>query len=81
MAGQARLTDPEKLKAAFTRAAEIAAVVPESMQEAAFHRALDQILGTGAQGVDMCRRPHRVLDSGSRRRVVEKQTGRMLLHS
>lgn len=45
MAGQARSTDPEELKAAFKRAAEIAAVVPESMQEAAFHRALDRILG------------------------------------
>jgi hypothetical protein len=45
MAGQARSTDPEDLKAAFKHAAEIAAVVPESMQEAAFHRALDQILG------------------------------------
>src|SRR4051812_30927465 len=30
----------------FKRAAEIAAVVPESMQEAAFHRALDALTGT-----------------------------------
>jgi hypothetical protein len=37
--------DPEELKQAFKRAAEIAAVVPAPMQEAAFHRALDQILG------------------------------------
>lgn len=49
MAGQARSTDPEDLKAAFKHAAEIAAVVPESMQEAAFHRALDQILGAPAE--------------------------------
>jgi hypothetical protein len=39
--------DPEKLKDAFKRAAEIAAVVPDAMQQAAFHRALDQILGAG----------------------------------
>jgi hypothetical protein len=50
MAGKARSTDPEELKAAFKRAAEIAAVVPESMQEAAFHRALDEVLGVPAQG-------------------------------
>ena len=43
MSEQAR--DPDELKDAFKRAAEIAAVVPEAMQEAAFHRALDQILG------------------------------------
>lgn len=41
-----RPTDPEQLKDAFKRAAEIAAVVPEAMQDAAFHRALDQILGS-----------------------------------
>jgi hypothetical protein len=52
MAGRARSSDPEDLKAAFKEAAEIAAVVPESMQEAAFHRALDQILGASAQGSD-----------------------------
>src|ERR1700675_4270294 len=45
MAGRSQSDDPEALKDAFKRAAEIAAVVPESMQEAAFHRALDQILG------------------------------------
>lgn len=50
MAGQARVSDPEDLKAAFKEAAEIAAVVPKSMQEAAFHRALDQILGASAPG-------------------------------
>jgi hypothetical protein len=49
MAGQPRLTDPEKLKEAFKRAADVAAVVPETMQEAAFHRALDQILGGGEE--------------------------------
>lgn len=49
MAEQAQLTDPEELKAAFERAADIAAVFPESMQEAAFHRALAQLLGTGAR--------------------------------
>jgi hypothetical protein len=38
--------DPEKLKEAFKRAADIAEVVPPGMQEAAFHRALDQILGS-----------------------------------
>jgi hypothetical protein len=48
LAGQASSADPEELKDAFKRAAEIAAVVPESMQEAAFHRALDQILGASA---------------------------------
>src|SRR6266511_6436355 len=45
MARRPPQTDPEELKDAFKRAAEIAAVVPEAMQEAAFHRALDQILG------------------------------------
>jgi hypothetical protein len=50
MAGKARSTDPDELKDAFKRAAEIAAVVPESMQEAAFHRALDEVLGVPAQG-------------------------------
>ena len=45
MAERPRLSDPEKLKDAFKQAAEIAAVVPATMQEAAFHRALDQILG------------------------------------
>jgi hypothetical protein len=44
MARRSKSGDPEALKDAFRRAAEIAAVVPESMQEAAFHRALDQIL-------------------------------------
>ena len=43
------MIDPEDLKTAFKHAAEIAAVVPESMQEAAFHRALDQILGVAAE--------------------------------
>ena len=33
------------LKEAFEKAAAIASVVPESMQEGAFHRALDEILG------------------------------------
>src|SRR5690349_8569092 len=37
---------PDELKDAFKRAAEIAGVVPEAMQEAAFHRALDRILGS-----------------------------------
>lgn len=45
MAGRSQQADPEELKDAFKRAAEIAAVVPEAMQEAAFHRALDEILG------------------------------------
>jgi hypothetical protein len=59
MAEQAQPTDPEELKAAFKRAADIAAVVPESMQEAAFHRALDQILGTGGQPSAASRAPSR----------------------
>lgn len=37
--------DDEKLRAAFKRAAEVASVVPESMHEAAFNRALDALLG------------------------------------
>jgi hypothetical protein len=45
MAGESRSSDPEVLKEAFKQAAEIAAVVPQPMQDAAFHRALDQILG------------------------------------
>jgi len=45
MAGQPRSSDPKVLKDAFKRAADIAAVVPQAMQEAAFHRALDEILG------------------------------------
>ena len=49
MAGRPQSLDPEELKDAFKRAAEIAAVVPASMQEAAFHRALDQILGGGGE--------------------------------
>jgi hypothetical protein len=47
MAGQPRSLDPEELKDAFKRAAEIAAVVPPAMQDAAFNRALDQILRGG----------------------------------
>jgi hypothetical protein len=47
MAGQPRSLDPEELKDAFKRAAEIAAVVPPAMQDAAFNRALDQILPGG----------------------------------
>src|SRR5947207_15922173 len=47
MAGQPRSSDPEQLKDAFKKAAEIASVVPEAMQDAAFHRALDQILKIG----------------------------------
>jgi hypothetical protein len=47
MAGQPRSPDPEDLKDAFKRAAEIAAVVPPAMQDAAFNRALDQILRGG----------------------------------
>jgi hypothetical protein len=39
------LDDDQRLKTAFARAAEIAAGVPEAMQDAAFNRALDQILG------------------------------------
>jgi hypothetical protein len=38
-------TESQRLKNAFAQAAEIASVVPESMQEAAFNRALDQLLG------------------------------------
>lgn len=37
------MADNDKLKELFARAAEIASVVPESMQEAAFHRALDAL--------------------------------------
>jgi hypothetical protein len=59
MADQAQFTDPEELKAAFKRAADIAAVVPESMQEAAFHRALDQILGTAGEQPAASRAPSR----------------------
>jgi hypothetical protein len=40
-----RTPDADRLKDAFKRAAEIASVVPEAMQDAAFNRALDQILG------------------------------------
>jgi hypothetical protein len=45
MAAESRSSDADALKDAFKRAAEIAAVVPEPMQDAAFHRALDEILG------------------------------------
>ncbi len=38
----------EGLEKIFAQAAEIAKAVPESMQEAAFHRALDALMGTGA---------------------------------
>lgn len=37
--------DPEQLKELFAQAADIAAGVPEPMQDAAFNRALDQLLG------------------------------------
>jgi hypothetical protein len=47
MARESGSVNPETLKDAFKRAAEIAEVVPATMQEAAFHRALDQILGGG----------------------------------
>ena|SRR2546425_11227984 len=36
----------DALKKIFAQAAEIAKVVPESMQEAAFHRAVDALLGS-----------------------------------
>ncbi len=39
------MTGDKTLKEAFQEAAAIASVVPESMQEGAFHRALDEILG------------------------------------
>jgi hypothetical protein len=38
--------DDKKLQETFKRAAEIASVVPESMHEAAFNRALDALMGT-----------------------------------
>ncbi len=37
--------DSDNLKKIFAEAAEIAKVVPESMQEAAFHRAVEALLG------------------------------------
>jgi hypothetical protein len=40
--------DDKKLQETFKRAAEIASVVPESMHEAAFNRALDALMGTTA---------------------------------
>lgn len=66
MAGEPRSVDPEDLKAAFKRAADIAAVVPEPMQEAAFHRALDQLLSTGGEAPAPPAAP--VPRRGSRRR-------------
>ncbi len=39
--------DDERLREMFRRAAEIASVVPESMHEAAFNRALDALTNTG----------------------------------
>jgi hypothetical protein len=59
MAEEAQSSDSKNLKDAFKRAAEIAAVVPDSMQEAAFHRALDQILGTAKPAHSSTRRTGR----------------------
>lgn len=73
MAGQARLTDPEDLKSAFKQAAEIAAVVPESMREAAFHRALDQILGAPGAGSEGPRVPTRRRTSRATKRRDEAE--------
>lgn len=74
MAGQARSSNPEDLKAAFKEAAEIAAVVPESMQEAAFHRALDQILGASAQGAEATKDSTRRRPAGVKKSPEEAQT-------
>jgi len=43
-------TDPEELKQVFARAAEIATAVPPNLQEAAFQRALDALLGPAEPG-------------------------------
>src|SRR5881398_2071642 len=74
MPGQARSSDPEDLKAAFKEAAEIAAVVPESMQEAAFHRALDQILGASAQGSEATKGSTRRRPAGAKKSSEEARS-------
>jgi hypothetical protein len=63
-------TNPKELKDAFKRAAEIASVVPEPMQEAAFHRALDQILG-GEEPAPPPRNQRRAEDATGRRAAAD----------
>lgn len=65
MAREPQSVDPDKLKDAFKRAAEIAEVVPATMQEAAFHRALDQILGSEGSQPPAKHRGMRQSESGS----------------
>jgi hypothetical protein len=76
-------TDQEALKEAFKAAAEIAKVVPESMQDAAFHRALDQLLGeeTGTTSASVRGRRVRAskrqsTDSGDAAAVLVEQINR-----
>src|SRR5438132_13925809 len=54
--------ETEDLKRSYKEAAEIAKVVPEAMQEAAFNRALDSLLGSKippAKGRERQSRPRR----------------------
>ena len=57
------------MRDAFKRAAEIASVVPETMHQAAFNRALDSILG-----VELPVRGHEAAPRMQRRRAVTKTT-------
>jgi hypothetical protein len=50
--------DDERLREMFRRAAEIASVVPESMHEAAFNRALDALTSTGQPNLHDAARSH-----------------------
>jgi hypothetical protein len=78
MAGQPGSADPEDLKDVFKRAAEIAAVVPASMQEAAFHRALDQILGGGEVPPSPRRGGRREIERSAEKDVAADSTKQLI---
>jgi hypothetical protein len=53
------MSESQDMQELFKEAAKIAAVVPESMQEAAFHRALDLLTGNGQTPVKRTTTPRR----------------------
>ena len=63
------MTRDRTLKEAFQEAAAIASVVPESMQEGAFHRALDEILGDSGESPS-----HKGSSRGGQKRNARRAT-------
>jgi prevent-host-death family protein len=69
------MVEDKTLEEAFKEAAAIASVVPESMQEGAFHRALDEILGDSGES-SRSKRPSRATDASRRFSEVLDDVGR-----